>query len=563
MATSSAPLPERTAQESAASAWAQGLGKVFRRVALFRIDGTNARVLAVHGMGPPPLGAGVSLLDPTPLRWAIEAASPLVGAGSAPGGGLVAHALSLSPPRAFAVIPLVVSGRLEAIAYVDQTNDPLPIAAAAELFAFTARVLKGQSLSPSSPSLAVQRLSCRSTRSRPRARVVRKPWMVQAPVEEIDTIDIVEVDEPVSVITAVAAREDVTVPDHPAVVQVRAEVSVRAKPRRWLRYTLGSIAALFLLVLGGVATIAAPLSPPARSASGEKTVQIPRNTAIVGIAAHLEKEGLVRSAASFVWMARLTHTDRSLKAGVYRLPTGVWAWAVLDELRHGQVHTRTITVPEGLTLTDVANLLEANGLARATDILREANEPEFLKELGVPGPSLEGFIFPESYTLSLGLSAREILSVMYKEFKDRLATIPGSATVSKEELLAKVTLASIVEREVRSKTELARVAGVFLNRIERNMRLESCATVQYILGKPKPRLTLADVRIESPYNTYLKPGLPPGPIANPGLDSLKAVFSPERTDYLFFFARQDGSHTHVFSRTYTEHQKRQKMLSHS
>jgi UPF0755 protein len=160
----------------------------------------------------------------------------------------------------------------------------------------------------------------------------------------------------------------------------------------------------------------------------------------------------------------------------------------------------------------------------------------------------------------MGLTAREILSVMHKEFKDRLATIPGSGTISKDELLAKVTLASIVEREVRSKSELARVAGVFVNRIDRNLRLESCATVQYILGTPKKRLTLADVRIESPYNTYLNPGLPPGPISNPGLDSLKAVFSPEKHGYLFFFARADGSHTHVFSRTFAEHQRMQKRL---
>jgi UPF0755 protein len=634
VATSSAPHPERATQQGVASTWAQGLGKVFRRVALFRIDGTNANVLAVHGMGPPPLGLHVSLLDPTPLRWAIEAASPIVGAGCAPGGALVAQALGLSPPRAFAIIPLVVSGRLEALAYVDQGREPLPVAAAAELFSFTARILKGQAQTRPAPP-AAERLSCRSTSSRPGGRVLRKlrliaiptdegaapepiptpavphpcrvtppplpadalaqpPMIVQGPppaakiqqprvetpppapvvveapaagvpnqpVTRVGTVDIVEVLAAPTDEVVAEARSDATVPNARAVAAVRLEARAPSRSRRWLKATLGVAATLLCLTAGSAIAVIVPLAPTG-PATGDKTVQIPRNTSLSGIAGQLQTQGVIKNAVVFGWLARFTHSDRALKAGVYRLPTGAWAWAVLEELHHGQVHTRTITVPEGLTLTDVANLLEANGLARATDIIREANDPGFLAELGVPGLSLEGFLFPESYTLSLGLTAREILSVMHKEFKDRLQTIPGSGTISKDELLAKVTLASIVEREVRSKTELSRVAGVFMNRIDRDMRLESCATVQYLLGKPKKRLTLADVRIESPYNTYLNPGLPPGPISNPSLDSLKAVFSPEKHDYLFFFARPDGSHTHVFSRTYAQHQKAQKNLPHS
>ncbi|MBI5511085.1 MAG: endolytic transglycosylase MltG [Deltaproteobacteria bacterium] len=580
MATSSAPQAEQAKPQGAAALWAEGLGKVFRRVALFRIDGSSTRVLAVHGMGPPALNGSISLVAATPLRWAVEAASPIVGAGNAPGGALIAQSLGLSTPRAYAVIPLVTGGRLEALAYVDQGHEPLPLSAAAELFAFTSRVLKGDKHGRPSPLL---RASCRSTTSRPRGRTFRKPgWCAPAAKQPPPSTDTPK-STPAPTQAPTLASPPVVVqgppPAAPVIAKNNAQVPEVVVPPPLLAATAvpmdgvpqpaagrrrgpayagrALVAATVLVVALGVAG-ALPLLPPFGAESGEQTVSIARNQTPAEIALHLAAVGIIRNPAAFLWLARLTQSDRHLKAGVYRLPKGAWATTVLEELRQGQVHTRTITIPEGLTLTDIANLIEAAGLGRATDILREANDPELLRELGVPAASLEGFLFPESYTLSLGLEAREVLTVMHQEFVDRLRQIPGAAGISKDELLDHVTLASIVEREVRDKSELSKVAGVFINRLERDMRLESCATVQYILGKPKKRLTLADVRIESPYNTYLNPGLPPGPIANPGMNALKAVFAPERHDYLFFFARPDGSHTHVFSKTFAEHQKQQK-----
>jgi UPF0755 protein len=277
----------------------------------------------------------------------------------------------------------------------------------------------------------------------------------------------------------------------------------------------------------------------------------------------LETQGIIRHALAFRLLAQLSGVDRSLRAGVYLLPTGAWTWTVVSELHRGQVHTRTITLPEGLTLAEVAALLESEGLARATDILREAHEPELLARYGIAGANVEGFLFPETYTLAKGLSARDVLIVMLDQFFARVREIPEAGGASGQKLFDTVILASIVEREARDRTELARVAGVFKNRVERAMRLESCATVQYLLGTPKARLTLADVRRESPYNTYLNPGLPPGPIANPGLPALRAAFAPEQHDFLFFFAREDGSHQHEFSRTYVAHQEKQRRLRHN
>jgi UPF0755 protein len=289
-------------------------------------------------------------------------------------------------------------------------------------------------------------------------------------------------------------------------------------------------------------------------------IHIPPDANVTTMGRMLEGQGLVRHAQAFRLLSRLTGVDRTLRAGVYLLPTGAWTWTVIGELHRGQVHTRTVTIPEGLSLAEVAALLEAEGLARATDILREAREPELLGHYGIAGANVEGFVFPETYTLARGLGARDILTVMLDQFFARLREVPEASGVTGKRLYEAVTLASIVEREARDRKELARVAGVFKNRLERAMRLESCATVQYLLGTPKARLTLADVRRESPYNTYLNPGLPPGPIANPGLPALRAAFAPEQHDLLFFFAREDGSHQHVFSRTYAAHQERQRKL---
>jgi len=590
-----------------ADSWVLGLGKVFKRVALFRLQGTDAKLCAAHGIGLPPLGTTLSLLDPSPLRWAVEAASPIVGAGAAPGGGVIALALGVTAPRAYAIIPMVVNGRLDALAYVDQTREPLPLSAAAELFAFADRVLKGP---VATQPANVVRLGCRST-ARRRLRALRCPTLLPAtlsrtselPTEPPSVAPITPSTPPTPQSPPPAAQSPTLPPPLPrrfvaitpeslepaptsapvpaappiaaaaaqdALVKavlddVAKEIHAEDDPvwvrrvKRTLLTTARYAAAILLGTLVAGAAALWPMAPPADSEPGDITVQIPKNVGLPQIAVQLYDQHLIKNPTVFAWLARLSGADRELKAGVYRLPTGEWAWSVLAELYHGQVHTRTITFPEGLTLTDVAGLLEAHGLARATDILREANDPALLTRLGVPGTSLEGFLFPESYTLSLGLSAAEILTVMHQEFRTRLGALPGANTLSPELLLAKVTLASIVEREVRNPEELARVAGVFHNRLNQGMRLESCATVQYILGKPKARLTLQDVRIDSPYNTYLHEGLPPGPIANPGIKSLAAVMAPEQHDYLFFFARPDGSRTHIFSKSFAEHQKLQKL----
>jgi UPF0755 protein len=184
-----------------------------------------------------------------------------------------------------------------------------------------------------------------------------------------------------------------------------------------------------------------------------------------------------------------------------------------------------------------------------------------LSRYDLPGPTAEGFLFPNTYVFARGLAARDLVEVMIREFFGRVSALPGVARATRDELVRRVVLASIIEREARDKSELGRIAGVFENRITRNMKLESCATVQYVLGHRKDRLSLADVRRPSPYNTYLIHGLPPGAISSPGLDALKAAFAPEHHELLFFFAKEDGSHRHVFTRTYAEHLSAQRLVA--
>jgi UPF0755 protein len=314
---------------------------------------------------------------------------------------------------------------------------------------------------------------------------------------------------------------------------------------------------VLLAALTGVIAASAPVS----DRRGKQSLTIPPQATVASIAEQLEQKELIRSADAFRVMARLSGLDQKLRAGVYELPPDAWSFQILGELERGQVHHVMVTVPEGLTLREVARLLEHHGIAAAGEVMAAAQDPELLAKYDIAGKSAEGFLFPETYTFARGLSARDVVDVMVAQFFAKMNLLPEATHASPERLLERVTLASIVEKEARDPGEQARIAGVFDNRLDKNMKLESCATVQYVLGKTKERLTLADVRTPSPYNTYLNLGLPPGPIANAGLGALKAAFRPEKNDYLFFFAKEDGSHQHIFTRTYAEHMRAQRMLA--
>ena len=313
-------------------------------------------------------------------------------------------------------------------------------------------------------------------------------------------------------------------------------------------------------------------SPPApssaSSSAGEKTVkiQIPSGTGAQQIGHDLEAAGLIRSSNAWrLWTYWLRWQDREggYKAGTYMLSPTQPLPKIAQKIWTGEVMQLSFTIPEGWSISQMATYFESIGYFKAADFVAAATKqipferyPWLPKDL----PHLEGYLYPDTYQLpSDRISPQEVIKQMLDRFEQvALPVYQQGQKQTKLSLSQWVTLGSIVEKEAVVPTERARIAGVFTARLRKGMKLETDPTVEYGLGirqtKEQP-LTFAQIKTPSPYNTYLNPGLPPTPIASPGVSSLKAALYPENTDYLFFVARYDG--THVFSKTLQEHEAAQ------
>lgn len=284
------------------------------------------------------------------------------------------------------------------------------------------------------------------------------------------------------------------------------------------------------------------------------TVTIPRGASFAAALDSLVASGVVRSRGPFALYARVRGLPGELKSGVYRLAPGAPWREVVRVLRAGRGAEVRWTAPEGLMLFEVAEYARRDlGLPRDS-FLAAARDPAALATLGLTGvaTTVEGYLFPTTYILPVGVSARELVRVMTGEFLDNWNPAwearLGALGMSRHQL---VTLASIVEAEVRYPPDGEYVAAVYLNRLKRGMPLQADPTVIYAHGRRLPRVWERNLRIESPYNTYVHRGLPPGPIGQPGRASLLAALYPRDVPYLYFVAQRDGKH--VFSATYREH----------
>jgi UPF0755 protein len=311
---------------------------------------------------------------------------------------------------------------------------------------------------------------------------------------------------------------------------------------------------LFLLVLVGASVLVAVshwLSPPAQSAESVDFRIAPGST-LGSVTRDLEAAGLVRSARAVEWLGRYRGVAAELRSGEYELSAELSAREILDRLVEGRVRTYEIVIPEGWNAAQIAERLDETGLVERAAFLGAALDPEVARRLGVEGDTLEGYLFPETYQLARGLEAEEVAAAFVDEFLARWAELSPLARAQGRSMKEVVTLASIVEKETGADGERPLIASVFLNRLARGMRLESDPTTIY--GIPDFDGNLRRVHLEdegNPYNTYRIRALPPGPIANPGADALRAVLEPSEGDYLYFVSRNDG--THKFSRTYREH----------
>jgi len=279
---------------------------------------------------------------------------------------------------------------------------------------------------------------------------------------------------------------------------------------------------------------------PYRSFGSPVVVSYHRGMSIATFATILEREGVV-SESEWLLAARAVRFRRVLQAGEYRFDRAASPLEIIDRLVRGDVLTYEVVVPEGSNAFDVARIFEKAGFGPAEDFLRLAKPRE-------------GFLFPATYRFARGTTPERIIDAMESRFEQAWTSLnPGQA--DKKRIVA---LASLVEKEAVVPEERPTIAAVFRNRLARGMSLDCDPTVVYaamLEGKYRGTIYLSDLKREHPYNTYLVKGLPPGPIANPGLDSLKAALRPARTDYLFFVAKPDGSGRHSFSATIGEHNK--------
>ena len=296
------------------------------------------------------------------------------------------------------------------------------------------------------------------------------------------------------------------------------------------------------------------LSTPPIKNPAVQIVQILPGMSLHTIAHRLTKKGIIQDPHKFMLLTWWKGLDKKIQWGDFelyeRMPPGV----LLDYLTTGKTMLKRVVIPEGFTLQQIAQRLSEENLATEKSFLTSANNPQFLEDLGIEGRSLEGYLFPDTYVFHRGMSVQAIQTKMVRRFEEIFNGIKIDDGIMDNFSLRKiVTLASIVEKESSLSSERPLIASIFYNRLKKGMALQSDPTVIYGIKDFNGDLTKKHLLTPTAYNTYLKPGLPPGPIANPGKDSLQAVLSPARSDYLYFVSRNDGSH--YFSKNIIDHNR--------
>ena len=321
------------------------------------------------------------------------------------------------------------------------------------------------------------------------------------------------------------------------------------------RAALGlALLAVVGLAGGGLAVWVAlgRLEPVDAAATTALPFTVVRGQGLRQVANALEHEGLVRDADAIVLLSRLWGPGAVVKAGEYEISPAWSGRQVLEHLVAGRVRTYPIVLPEGRRATEIADSLARAGLADRDAFLAVVYDPAFAASLGVQAASLEGYLYPETYRIPRDMPPEDLVRLLVDHFEAAWRQIAPQAKdlpLSKQQI---VTLASIVEKETAEPSERPLIAAVFLNRLQRGMRLETDPTVIYGIADFDGNLRKKHLLDESnPYNTYKIVGLPPGPIANPGIQALQAVVEPAESDYLYFVSKNDG--THYFSKTYREH----------
>ena len=314
-----------------------------------------------------------------------------------------------------------------------------------------------------------------------------------------------------------------------------------------------SIGLFFLVVVFLSLGFAFFLMSPADKGGADQVFIVKEGSSLKEVAGDLETRGLITNKTLFVLWTRVKGYGKDIRAGEYSLSPAMAPVQLLEILRKGLVILYPVTIPEGFTRDQIADALEAKGLADKKRFLELTRDKTLLRQYGISGPSFEGYLFPDTYHFSRGMPTSAVLDTMVKRFKQVVSPLVDKSQGTGMKFEEVVILASIVEKETGKPEERPLIASVFLNRLRLGMRLESDPTVIYGIENFGGDLKKKDLTEKTPYNTYVIHGLTPGPIANPGLESIKAVMDPARTDYLYFVSRNDGSHQ--FSKTLAEHNR--------
>jgi UPF0755 protein len=368
-----------------------------------------------------------------------------------------------------------------------------------------------------------------------------------------------------------------SVMDMPHQPLIRPSTKLTKKNKRMMAFwTFLILICLMAGTAGGILLYVGNALSPMEASDVEKRFVVPSGISSGRIASILEDQGLIQNGTIFSYYLKYKKEGAGFKAGEYAMSPGITADRIIEMLNNGEIiipETFTFTIPEGLTITEIADVLGKSGHIDRAKFLELVNNPSLLKPSDgmiippfieqIPEKDgmkfrLEGYLFPETYEIRIESTTDDVVIRLLQQLSKKLSTLPEDWTdqlekngVSFHELM---TIASLVEREVVLDEERAVVAGIIYNRLEKKMALQIDATVQYALDKHKERLLIEDTKKESPYNTYMNTGLPPGPIASPSINAIKAALYPEETKFLYYVTKKDGTNGHLFAETFKQHQ---------
>lgn len=321
---------------------------------------------------------------------------------------------------------------------------------------------------------------------------------------------------------------------------------------------------IIILILASAGYFFLTLDKPLDSSDNKtKIVTINRGATTSDIAKALESEKLIGSALKFKIYSKIKHYDGKFSAGTYELSPSMKPSLIAKTIVENKESTTTVTIQEGLTISQIENkLYKAHLIDRQKfkDIVENYDfNFKFLKDIPRGENRLEGFLFPATYSFPKGISEKEIVETMLKKFDEEF-TGKYYKRAKEKGLSVKeaITIASIIEREAQKESERPKVSSVIYNRLKKDMKLQMCSTIQYILKTDKVVLSEKDIATDSPYNTYVNEGLPPGPISNPGKNSIKAALYPAKTNYIYFVVSDKLDGSMVYSKSYSKFLKEKK-----